>query len=147
MSKNTLKYRGYLAIIEYSAEDHCLYGKIEGISDLVTFESDSTLGIEEEFHAAVDDYLAFCAETGKTPCRTYSGSFNVRIKPETHHDLDYYAIEHQMTLNAVVSKACEQFRTAVSNGTQWVSNRNYIPIDINKTSIPINQCHGLDSAA
>lgn len=64
---NLLEYKGYHAKIEYDTEDHSLRGKIEGIRDLVNFESDNTLSIEEEFHNAVDDYLDFCAEIGKEP--------------------------------------------------------------------------------
>ena len=55
--ENTLQYKGYFTNIAYSAEDMIFYGKIEGIDDLVTFESESPLEIEKEFHAAVDDYL------------------------------------------------------------------------------------------
>ena len=49
-------------MIEFEAEDKVLYGKIEGIDDLVTFESDSAKEIEKEFHEAVDDWLEFKKE-------------------------------------------------------------------------------------
>ena len=68
---NTLQYKGYSANIEYSAEDKVLYGKIDGIGDLVTFESENVDGIEGAFHDAVDDYLAFCEQIGKAPEKTY----------------------------------------------------------------------------
>lgn len=64
---NTLQYKGYLATIEYDADSATLFGKIEGISDLVTFESKNADAIVDEFHSAVDDYLEFCADVGKTP--------------------------------------------------------------------------------
>ena len=60
-----IEYKDYWANIEYSAHDKVLYGKIEGIEDLVTFESESAADIEKEFHSAVDDYLTFCEEVGK----------------------------------------------------------------------------------
>lgn len=109
MSKKVLSYKGYIAKVEFSIEDKCLHGKIEGISDLVTFESDSAIEIEQEFRSAVDDYLAFCAEVGKEPNKSYSGTFNIRIDPSIHKSLDYYAIEHDTTLNSVVSEACGAF--------------------------------------
>ena len=43
---NTLEYKGYTTKVEYSAEDHVLFGKIEGIRDLVNFESETAAGIE-----------------------------------------------------------------------------------------------------
>ncbi len=81
---NVLKYKGYYAVVQYSAEDEVLYGKIEGIDDLVSFESDSICGIKNEFENAVDDYIEYCKEIGKEPDEVYKGSFNVRIPVESH---------------------------------------------------------------
>ena len=64
---NILEYKGYYTNIEIDFESHMLYGKLEGISDLVNFMSDTIQGIEHEFHSAVDDYLDFCNEVGKVP--------------------------------------------------------------------------------
>lgn len=61
------RYKGYCANAEYEEESKVWHGKIEGIKDLVTFESESAAEIENEFHAAVDDYLEFCKEVGKEP--------------------------------------------------------------------------------
>lgn len=67
MKKNTMRYKGYTAQPEYSAEDRIFYGAILGIRDAVDFHSDNAKELEEEFHKAVDGYLAFCAEIGKEP--------------------------------------------------------------------------------
>ena len=56
---NRFYYKGYYTLIHFDSEDKVLYGKIEGIDDLVTFESDSAKEIEIEFHDAVDDWLEF----------------------------------------------------------------------------------------
>lgn len=55
--QKVLEYKGFFAAIKYSAEDHAYYGKIDGIDDLVNFESDRVEEIEKAFHSAVDDYL------------------------------------------------------------------------------------------
>ena len=81
MRNDVLEYKGYYAKIEFDATTHTLFGKIEGIQDLVTFESTSPTEIDAEFRAAVDDYLAFCEEVGKAPEKQYRGKFNVRIEP------------------------------------------------------------------
>ena len=60
-----LEYNGYHTYIHYSVADKVLHGKIEGIKDLVDFESESAVEIENEFRKAVDDYIAFCREVGK----------------------------------------------------------------------------------
>lgn len=49
-------------MIEFDSESKVLYGKIEGIDDLVTFESNSAKEIEKEFHDAADDWLKFRKE-------------------------------------------------------------------------------------
>jgi len=102
---NILEYKGYLTRIEYSTEDRVLYGKIEGIRDLVNFESDSPDRIEEEFHCAVDDYLEMCEELGQSPDKAYSGTFNVRIDPAQHKKIAMKAFRDGETLNSAVGKA------------------------------------------
>ena len=62
-----LEYKVYHADLEIDFEGHVLHGKIYGIGDLVTFESETVDGVIKEFHSAVDDYLDFCAEVGKAP--------------------------------------------------------------------------------
>lgn len=67
MKSNILEYKGYHTTIEFDTETMKLRGKIEGINDLVNFESVEPKNIEAEFHAAVDDYIEFCNEIGKEP--------------------------------------------------------------------------------
>lgn len=55
--KNFLEYRGYLGTVEFSADDKCFFGKIQGINDLVLFEGESVSELERSFKEAVDDYL------------------------------------------------------------------------------------------
>ena len=66
-SNGLLRYRGYFAKPEYSAEDRIFYGRILGISNLVDFQFEEADDIENEFHKAVDDYLQYCMENGKCP--------------------------------------------------------------------------------
>ena len=109
MMKNILEYKGYYAKVEYSSEDKVLFGKIEGINDLVNFESDSTEGIEKEFREAVDDYLEFCKEVGKEPDKVYKGTFNVRITPELHKKAALIALKNGDSLNRTIEKALEEY--------------------------------------
>ena len=106
---NILEYKGYHTRIEFDVDALALRGKIEGIGDLVNFESDSVEGIEKEFHSAVDDYLEFCREVGKEPDKEYKGMFNVRISPELHRNLAIRAFKDGNTLNATVEKAIEEY--------------------------------------
>lgn len=109
MSDNILEYKGYCTKIEYSVDDKVLYGKIEGIKDLVSFESSSTDEIEKEFQLAVDDYLNYCADLGQSPDKAYSGSFNIRITPELHKQLYFDSIKNNCSINKSVEKAIEHY--------------------------------------
>lgn len=107
--KNIMEYKGYCTKIEFDAEARLLHGKIEGINDLVTFECEDASQIESEFHAAVDDYLAFCQEVGKRPEKEYRGLFNVRIQPELHRRIAAEAVKRNTTMNALVEQAIRSY--------------------------------------
>ena len=81
---NILKYKDYYTVVRYSREDKVLFGKIEGIRDLVTFESDDVNVIEDEFQSAVDDYLMMCKEKGKIPDRSPRGRYSYRLTPRAY---------------------------------------------------------------
>lgn len=110
--KNILEYKGYFTKIEYCAESQMLYGKIEGIKDLVNFESNDLQEIEREFQMAVDDYLALCEDLGQTPDKVYSGTFNVRVAPELHRAVAMRAIKNGESLNSTVEKALQVYVNA-----------------------------------
>ncbi|MEA3229067.1 MAG: type II toxin-antitoxin system HicB family antitoxin [Campylobacterota bacterium] len=99
---NIIEYNGYLGSIEYSLEDKLFFGKIEMIDDLVTFEADSALELEDNFKSVVDDYIATCKELGREPQKAYKGVFNVRIDPQLHKTLFKEALKAGMSLNAYV---------------------------------------------
>ncbi|MBP3736254.1 MAG: type II toxin-antitoxin system HicB family antitoxin [Lachnospiraceae bacterium] len=105
MTKDIVQYKGYYARVQYDCKERVLYGKIEGIDDLVTFESDSAKTIDRSFREAVDDYLRTCKSIGKSPERLFSGVFNVRISPELHKALTARAFQDGDKLNGAVEKA------------------------------------------
>ena len=109
MMTNILEYKGYYAKVEYSAEDGVLYGKIEGIKDLVNFESESAAEIKKEFENAVDDYLYMCAEVGKEPDKVYKGTFNIRIEKDLHKEISLLAFKQGESLNQAVEKAIRTY--------------------------------------
>lgn len=71
--KQDMKYKGYSGSVEFSDADDCLYGRIIGINDIISYEGQSVSEIKQAFHDAVDDYLEDCKATGKNPDKPYSG--------------------------------------------------------------------------
>lgn len=106
---NTLSYRDYTGSVEYSSVDNCLFGRVLGINDMVSYEGASVEELRQAFEEAVDDYLTLCAETGKEPEREYKGSFNVRISPELHRKAAIRAVAEGKTLNNLVVEALQHY--------------------------------------
>jgi predicted HicB family RNase H-like nuclease len=61
-----INYKGYEAKIKYDEEDCLYYGELINIKDIVSFHSNEINDIEKQFHKAVNNYLEFCKEIGKT---------------------------------------------------------------------------------
>lgn len=47
--KDILTYKEFIGSVNFSPEDKTFFGKIEGVSDLVTFESDNMKDLSKEF--------------------------------------------------------------------------------------------------
>ncbi len=107
--KNLLKYKEYLGTVSFSNEDQCLYGKVIGIDDLVSYESDSVSGLKKAFETAVEDYLESCKSVNKSPLKSYRGVFNIRTSPEKHQTLSILAQKNGLKLNQVVNLALDQY--------------------------------------
>ena len=70
---DAMEYKGYTGSIEFSAEDGIYFGKIIGISSLISYEGETTKELLEDFNGVVDDYLTLCEENGIVPETTYNG--------------------------------------------------------------------------
>lgn len=83
-NNNLMEYKGYYGSVLVSVDDEVMHGKIECISDVVTYEADNIPELKAAFHEAVDDYIETCLELGKEPEKTLSGTFNIRIGSDLH---------------------------------------------------------------
>lgn len=144
---NILEYKGYIASIEFSAEDMCLFGKIEYINDLILFDGKDSSEVESAFHEAVDSYLAFCQERGTEPNQTFKGSFNIRPGVELHRRAALEAKRRSISLNDLVAKAIDAYigieRSAAhqphrimtqiidfaQTGPEWASNDAHVVVE------------------
>lgn len=101
-----LKYKGYTGSVEYSEEDNCLFGKVQGMTkDSITYEGNTVDELTEDFHGAVDDYIQLCVEKGIEPRKPYSGVLNVRLTPEIHSGAAMAASKEGITVNAFIKNA------------------------------------------
>ena len=101
-----LKYKGYTGSVEYSEEDQCLFGKVQGMTkDSITYEGNTVDELTSDFHGAVDDYLKLCEEKGVSPRKPYTGVLNVRLTPEMHSGAAMAAKQEGITINAFIKNA------------------------------------------
>jgi len=57
--KQLLHYKNYYGSINLDLEDNLLYGKVEFIRALITYEARDVQGLIQAFRDAVDDYDSF----------------------------------------------------------------------------------------
>lgn len=63
-------YKGYTGSVEYSSEDKCLFGEVQGIRSLILYEGQTLEELEADFRDAIDDYLELCERNHYTPERS-----------------------------------------------------------------------------
>lgn len=100
-----LQHRGYYGSIEASPEDNCLFGKLQFIRALVSYEGETVAELGQAFRDAVDDYLATC-EAPEAPCK---GSFNVRVGHDLHLAASLAATRQSITLNDLTRRALSEY--------------------------------------
>jgi predicted HicB family RNase H-like nuclease len=79
-----LSYRGYDAEISFADGDEAIHGSVINIADTIHFQGRSLDELKRSFEDSVDDYLAWCEESGHTPAKPYSGTLLLRMEPELH---------------------------------------------------------------
>lgn len=107
---NTMVYKGYIGSVEISEEDNCLYGKVLYLPNdtAITYEGPTVAELRKDFEGAVDDYIIYCKENGIAPQKSYSGTLNVRISPETHSRLAMLARNMGVSLNAYIKETLDK---------------------------------------
>lgn len=105
---NEFSHVGYSGSCEASIEDGCLHGRILFIDDLVTYEGSTIPELKASFEAAVDRYVAYCAQTGKPANKPYSGNFNIRVSADTHKAAAQRAQRDGVSLNQFVGRTLEK---------------------------------------
>jgi predicted HicB family RNase H-like nuclease len=102
-----MNHKGYTATVEYEPDDRVFHGRVNDISDVVTFEGTSVDELDAAFRTAVEEYVAFCEERGRVPQRPYSGRFLVRVSPALHRRVAEAASRAGDSMNAWVQRAIE----------------------------------------
>lgn len=104
-----IKHRGYYGSIEASPEDNCLFGKLQFIRALVSYEGETVAELTQAFRDAVDDYLETCETLDQEPEIPCKGSFNVRVGHDLHLAASVAATRQSITLNDLTRRALSEY--------------------------------------
>ena len=88
-TKNIMRYRGYVARIDFDERDGVLPGLVAGrggagLTEPISFDGASVDELRGDFTFAIDHYLSVCREAGITPQKQVAGKVLVRLPSETH---------------------------------------------------------------
>lgn len=122
-----MEYKGYSARVVFDEDAGVLFGEVDGLRDVVTFEATNTRHLAVAFRESVDDYLAMCAKRGEEPERPYSGKFLVRTDPGVHRDLAMAAARAGKSLNAYTSDVLKGWIVREGGGTYGQKPRTKAP--------------------
>jgi predicted HicB family RNase H-like nuclease len=83
-----MEYKGYKALIQFSAEDNEFFGTVSDIDrHIINFGGKSVAELKKHFKESVDEYLEVCKERGIEPKKPYNGRISYRTTPQTHAKL------------------------------------------------------------
>ena len=101
-----LEYKGYKGSVEYSKEDNCLFGKVQGMSKaLILYEGQTLDELRQDFEAGVDSYIEGCRADGVEPAKPYSGRLILRMSSELHSRMAAFVAASGTTINDFINKA------------------------------------------
>ena len=101
-----LEYKGYKGSVEYSKEDNCLFGKVQGMSKaLILYEGNTLEELRKDFEEGIDSYLEACKADGVEPAKPYSGRLNLRMSSELHSRIAAFVAATGTTINDFINEA------------------------------------------
>lgn len=102
-----LKYKNYFGSVDIDTENNFLFGKVEFIRALITYEAEDVASLVRAFHQAVDDYLELCRKKNIQPEQPFKGSLNIRIGEERHRKAALAAAKLDKSLNDYICQALD----------------------------------------
>jgi predicted HicB family RNase H-like nuclease len=103
-----MQYKGYTALIEYSAEDECFVGQVVGTRHSIIFDGASVEEIRANFMDMIDEYPAMCADLDQEPNEPVS-EILVHVFPELYAKASRKAEYDGVPVRKVMETALQKF--------------------------------------
>ncbi len=103
-----MKYKEYVAKVEFDDESEIFHGEVANLKDVITFQGKSVAELKKAFKDSVEDYLEFCKKRGEAPEKPFSGNFPVRATPEEHQIFYLAAMRSHKSMNLWVRETLKK---------------------------------------
>jgi predicted HicB family RNase H-like nuclease len=113
MLTNLLRYKDHYARIAFDPSADAFHGRVVGIQDVIDFYGRTPDELREEFKNSVEDYLAWCAEEGTKPEKTWIGRLTIRVDEDLHRRLVVAAAARSESVNAWITRLLDRETTRV----------------------------------
>ena len=121
MLTNLLKYKGYYARIAFDPSADAFHGCVIGIQDVIDFYGRTPDELRKEFKNSVEEYLAWCAEEGTKPEKTWLGKLTIRVDEDLRRRFAVVAAASGESINAWITtswivkpRACSRSRGSLA---------------------------------
>ena len=107
-ARDTLTHRGYMARVEFSAEDDALVGRLvtdpagDPVRDVVSFHGETVAALRAALVEAVDDYIDLRETRGDVVAAPASGRLALRLPPDLHRAVRAAAARTGKSVNAFI---------------------------------------------
>jgi predicted HicB family RNase H-like nuclease len=108
MLTNLLEYKGYYARIAFDPSADAFHGRVIGLRDVIDFYGRTPDELREELKLSVEEYLAWCAEEGTKPEKTWQGKLTIRVGEELRNRIAVAAAAHEQSINAWIKEALDR---------------------------------------
>ena len=108
MLTNLLTYKGYYARLAFDPSADAFHGRVIGIQDVIDFYGRTPDELRTEFKNSVEEYLAWCAEEGTQPEKTWLGKLTIRVDEDLRRRLTVVAAAHGESVNAWITALLER---------------------------------------
>lgn len=105
---NTIRYLDYVALVDVDQDAKVFHGRVLGMRDVLDFHGDTVETLEVALRETVDDYLAWCAEEGETPQKTWQGKMTFRPKDALRNRIATAAAMQGVSINAFMEAALDR---------------------------------------
>lgn len=120
---NTMKYKGYIALLQYDEDDEEFVGTVINTSQHeICFGGKTVQELQENLAEAIEGYLENCKKLGVEPEKPYSGRVTYRTTPE-HHALLWKAalVSGKTSLNSWIDEVMVRESKNIVNHNHYVS--------------------------